>query len=221
MNKYRHEIKYIISTSEALILKSRLKMIMTPDINGLEGYFIRSLYFDTPDNLYYFEKMAGVEYRKKYRIRFYNMDDSYISLEKKCKDNNMTYKKQARLTKEEVNKILDGNLDISSDNPLIKEFLNIIKINGLKPSVIVDYDRYALTYPISDVRITFDSNIKSDIYNYNLFDDDSIYNVCDENTLVLEVKYNEILPEAIAIILETSVLQRTAFSKFAKCRSVK
>ena len=48
MNKYRHEIKYIISTSEALILKSRLKMIMTPDINGLEGYFIRSLYFDTP-----------------------------------------------------------------------------------------------------------------------------------------------------------------------------
>ena len=175
MNKYRHEIKYLINIKDALILQNRLKSLMQPDMHGMDGYFIRSLYFDTPDNMYYYEKISGVEYRRKYRIRLYNKDDSYIVLEKKCKDNNMTYKKQARLTKEEVLKILEGK-EIETTNPLIDEFIRCIKINGLKPSVIVDYNRYALTYPISDVRITFDSNIKSGIYNYDIFDyDNTIY----------------------------------------------
>ncbi len=220
MNKYRHEIKYIINTREAEILKNRLKMIMTPDFHGIDGYFIRSLYFDTPDNLYYYEKISGVEYRKKYRIRLYDRNDSYIVLEKKCKDNNMTYKRQAKISKLDVDRILSGK-GIENNDPLIKEFEREIKIHGLRPSVIVDYNRYALTYPISDVRITFDSNIKSGIYNYDLFNYNSCYDVCDENTLVLEVKYNEILPEAIAIILGTCNIGRTSFSKFAKCRGIK
>ena len=57
MSKYRHEVKYLINTNEAEILKRRLLSIMEPDKNGKEGYFIRSLYFDTPDNKYYHEKM--------------------------------------------------------------------------------------------------------------------------------------------------------------------
>ena len=95
-------------------------------------------------------------------------------------------------------------------------------MRGLKPSVIVDYYRIAFTYPVSDVRVTFDYNIKSGLYNYNIFDENIIsQEVIDNNLLVLEVKFNEILPEAIAIILKTIPTCRQAFSKFATCRSVK
>lgn len=222
MSKYRHEVKYLINTNEAEILKRRLLSIMEPDKNGKEGYFIRSLYFDTPDNKYYHEKMDGVLYRRKYRIRMYNKSDSVISLEKKCKDDNLTYKKQARITKETLKELLENKLSIDDcDNELLKEFVIAKKLYGLLPSVMVDYDRFALTYPISDVRITFDSNIRSGVYNYDLFKYDTSYGILDNNVIVLEVKYNEILPASIEAILRTSRIARSSFSKFARCRSIK
>ena len=83
----------------------------------------------------------------------------------------------------------------------MKEFITDIKVFGLKPSVIVDYKRLAYTYHISEVRITFDERIKSGLYNCNLFNINRItYDVIDNNEVVLEVKFNEVLPEHISII---------------------
>ena len=80
----------------------------------------------------------------------------------------------------------------------------------------------AFTYPVSDVRVTFDYNIKSGRYNYDIFDENIVSEpVIENNLLVLEVKFNEVLPEAIAIILKTIPTCRQAFSKFAACRSIK
>lgn len=221
--QYRHEIKYIISKSQAEILKRRLSMIMYPDPNGLEGYFIRSLYFDSPNSDAYYEKMDGIEFRRKYRIRIYNKDNKYIRLEKKIKDNDMTAKEQVLITKKQCLDLVSGNISLDGiDNKLLKEFIIEIKTKNLKPSVIVDYDRYALLYPVSDVRITFDSNIKSGKYNSNLFDFNYCRtNVIENNLLVLEVKYNEVLPESLAIILTTIPSIRNSFSKFAMCRGIK
>lgn len=223
MSKYRHEIKFLINENQANILKDRLSMIMTADDNGKYGYFIRSLYYDTPTNKAYYEKLDGVEYRRKYRIRMYNKDDNYIRLEKKIKDNDMTAKEQIRISKEECLKIMHNELSFyDMEDNLLKEFLIDIKTKNLVPSVIVDYDRYALTYPISDVRVTFDYNIKSGIYNYNLFDfDNTNYNILEDGMIVLEVKFNDFLPEVIGIILRTIPSIRNAFSKFAMCRMVK
>ena len=97
-----------------------------------------------------------------------------------------------------------------------------MKRKHLKPSVIVDYTRIAYTYPISDVRITFDSQIKSGRYDYELFDFElPTISVMEDQNVVLEVKFNEVLPEAIAMILATVPMYRQAVSKFALCRSVK
>ena len=221
--QYRNEIKFTITKNCAKILQDRLIKIMNIDINGQNGYLIRSLYFDTPNQDAYYEKIDGAPYRQKYRIRIYNKDESFIRLEKKMKHNNMTAKEQVKISKETCMKILDNSLSIYDvDNELLKEFLSLIKINNLMPSVIVDYERLALTYPISDVRITFDSNIKSGKYNYDLFDyQNNTYKVIDDDLLILEVKYNEILPEPIKLILSTIPMNRQAFSKFAACRSIK
>lgn len=213
----------------SLILKQRLALAMDVDKNSVNldnTYFIRSLYFDDINSTAYYEKIDGVLYRKKYRIRIYNNDSSFIRLERKWKHNNMTSKDQLKISKENCINLLTNQFDnIDKDllnNNLMKEFITDIKVFGLKPSVIVDYKRLAYTYPISEVRITFDERIKSGLYNCNLFNMNRItYDVIDNNEVVLEVKFNEVLPEHISIILQTIPMYRQAVSKFALCRSIK
>ncbi len=227
MRKYRNEIKFIISKTMAEVLKQRLSLIMSVDTNSYNSdnsYLIRSLYFDNENSDAYYEKMDGVEYRKKYRIRIYNFDDKFIRLECKYKHNNMTSKDQILIDKELCSKIINGKIDeidLTKDN-LLRQFALDYRLNRLNPSIIVDYNRVAFTYHVSDVRITFDSQIKSGMYNYNLFDKNATtYRVIDDNQMVLEVKFNEILPESIALILQTVPTFRQAFSKFATCRNIK
>ena len=227
MRKYRNEIKFIISKTMAEVLKQRLSLIMSVDNNSYNSdnsYLIRSLYFDNENSDAYYEKMDGVEYRKKYRIRIYNFDDKFIRLECKYKHNIMTSKDQILIDKELCIKIIDGKIDeidLTKDN-LLRQFALDYRLNRLEPSIIVDYNRVAFTYHVSDVRITFDSQIKSGMYNYNLFDKNATtYRVIDDNQMVLEVKFNEILPESIALILQTVPTFRQAFSKFAACRNIK
>ena len=119
--QYRHEIKYTISKTQAYILKERLLKIMEIDPYGKRGYFIRSLYFDTPTNEAYNEKLDGVLNRRKYRIRLYNLDDSFIRLEKKIKDDNMTAKEQTKISKSDLDKILSNKFNIEEyDDKLLK-----------------------------------------------------------------------------------------------------
>ena len=224
--KYRHELKFKISNSAAEVLKQKLSLILGKDKNAYYSdgsYLIKSLYFDDRDSSSYYEKMDGVLYRKKYRIRMYNDVDTFIRLEKKMKHNNYTAKEQMLISKDIYSKILNGKVD-EIDNPegLLLEFITNYKNKGLVPSVIVEYHRTAFTYPISDVRITFDSNIQSSLYNYDLFNTSyPRYNVDEPGKQVLEVKFNEILPLHIAHILNDIPACREAVSKFAICRSIK
>ena len=224
--KYRHELKFKISESAAEVLKQKLSLIMGTDNNGYfddGSYLIKSLYFDDLNSKSYYEKMDGVLYRKKYRIRIYNNDDTFIRLEKKMKHNNMTAKEQMLISKDIYCKILEGKLnEIDNASGLLLEFLNDSKTKGLIPSIIVGYHRLAFTYPISDVRITFDSNIESGLYNYDLFESQApTYRDDEKGKVVLEVKFNEILPLHIANILNDIPSCREAVSKFAICRSIK
>ena len=224
--KYRHELKFKISNAAAEILKQKLSLILDKDNNAYYedgSYLIKSLYFDDLNSSSYYEKMDGILYRKKYRIRIYNNDDSFIRLEKKMKHNNMTAKEQMLISKDIYSKILNGKInEIDDADGLLLEFLGDMKTHGLIPSIVVGYHRTAFIYPISDVRITFDSNIESGLYNYDLFDKEMpTYRVDEVGKQVLEVKFNEVLPLHIASILGDIPSCREAVSKFAICRSIK
>lgn len=224
--KYRHELKFKISNSAAEVLKQKLSLILNKDKNAYYSdgsYLIKSLYFDDLDSSSYYEKMDGVLYRKKYRIRIYNNNDEFIRLEKKMKHNTYTAKEQILISKDIYSKILNGKLDeIDSPTGLLEEFITNSKTKHLVPSVIVLYHRIAFTYPISEVRITFDSHIQSGLYNYDLFDKEvPMYDVSEPGKQVLEVKFNEVLPLHIANILNDIPSCKEAVSKFAICRSIK
>lgn len=227
MRKYRYELKYIITPKIAYILKKRLLAIMDVDelaLGGSDGYTISSLYFDDLDSTAFFEKLDGVLYRTKYRIRVYDYSDSFIRLERKLKHENMTSKDQTKISKKTFYDILEGNIDnmALTEDKLYNEFVKDVRLHNLKPAVIVEYKRLALTYPVSDVRITFDSSVRSGLYNYDLFDPNlRTYSVLDADKIILEVKFNDYLPAHISTILKTVPSYRQAVSKFALCRALK
>lgn len=220
-DNYRYELKFLLTKRKAEILKYRLSLVMDKDINSINPdgeYYIRSLYFDDIFNSAYYEKINGLRNREKYRIRCYNLDDSYISLEMKGKTGDLTYKRRDVITKEEYLLLTTSNynkIDTTSRG-VLNDFIQVMKTKNIKPSVIVDYKRTTYTYPYEDVRITFDEDITSGKFNYDLFSKDiNLYNVLEENQVILEVKYNNRLPSFLNDVIKTVPMIRIAVSKFA------
>ena len=218
--KYRHEYKHEISCSDMLVLRSRLSAIMKKDIHAVDGkYFIRSLYFDNPQDKALKEKRNGVNKREKFRIRYYNYDTSVIHLEKKSKINGLCVKESAFLTKEMAQAIVDGDYGwmLKSNEPLIQELYSKIKSQGLRPKTIVDYEREPFVFSAGNVRVTLDYNIRTGI-NCTDFLNPECVTVPTGNSIILEVKWDEFLPDIIRDAVQLPSCRTQTFSKYAVCR---
>lgn len=226
MTKPRHEIKIFINYSDYISIKNRLKNFAKLDKNaGDDGiYHIRSLYFDNFNDKALMEKINGYNRREKFRIRFYNNDHTFIKLEKKSKANGLCYKSSALLTKIECEKILNGDIEFLKDSnkDILKEFYCKLKYQCLKPKTIVDYNREAYIFAPGNVRVTIDSNLKSGLYSTNIFDANlPTLGLVTENPIILEIKYDNFLPDIIRDLIQTNIRSQTAVSKYAACRLIK
>lgn len=222
--RYRHEYKIFINLGDYYIIQSRLKHIMKLDRNaGQNGqYSIRSIYFDDLKDSALFEKISGVNPREKFRIRFYNNDTSFIRLEKKIKDNGLTAKFNTRITKEECLAIIDGDIDwlSSSNKKLLNELYIKMKSGLFKPKTIVDYIREAYIYFPGNVRVTFDKSIRSGLFSTDVFNQNlPTVETLNPNLMILEVKYDEFIPDVITDIIQTGQRRVKSVSKYALCRT--
>lgn len=218
---FRHEWKHEINYSDMLILRQRLKAVMKPDENAVDGkYFIRSLYFDNISDKALREKIDGVNCREKFRIRYYNNDTSLIHLEKKSKINGLGNKQSASITAEEAQKIVDGDFDwmINSDRPLVQELYSKMKSQGLRPKTIVDYTREPFVFSAGNVRVTLDYDIRTGLYCTDFLNPDCITIPAGNAPIILEVKWDEFLPSVIRDIVQLESRRTAAFSKYAVCR---
>ena len=216
--RYRNEIKYLISQNEIPIIQSRLDPLMVIDKNAKNGkYLISSLYFDDYFNRSYFDVDDGTDVKDKFRIRLYDHDDSFIRLEKKHKRNNMTMKKSCSVDKEMTDLLIKGGYprDIAGKSAVLLELTYKIMSSRYKPVIIVDYERIPYVYKEGNVRITLDMNIESsvDIDNFLRY---PRYRrpVLPEGVHLLEVKYDEFLPDFIYGLLNDLNLQQISFSKY-------
>lgn len=196
---------------------------MKPDSNaGPDGnYLIRSLYFDTPDDKALMEKISGVDNREKFRIRLYNHNDSYIRLEKKIKVNGLTAKLSTKLTKDQCSDILNGNIEWMKDsnNQVLNEVYHKMRHQRLAPRTIVDYDREAYVYKAGNVRVTIDKSIRTGITSTDIFSKDlPTVEALDKKMAVLEVKFDEFLPDIISDIVQLGDRHKLSVSKYALCR---
>lgn len=219
--KYRHELKYLISWADKAELTTRMSPVLKLDPHATNGgYFIRSLYFDDYWNTAYEEKDAGVLLRKKYRIRIYNCSDRSIKLERKKKFGSYIYKEAAPLTHAEFDAILAGDYDFLLHSPrrLCQEFYTECVCNVLRPRVIVDYDREPWIMDAGTVRVTFDQNVRAAVGSWNIFDSTlPTLPVLEPGKLVMEVKFTEYLPQIVRDILPPRAQELTAVSKYVLC----
>ena len=213
--EYRKEVKYLVSDNDFNLINENLKMLLKKDKYCINNFYtITSIYFDNYKNASYNQVKCGVSKRWKYRIRFYNLDDSFIKLEKKYKEN-LTKKSDITISKEMLNNILNNNLRINRNNsPLLNEFILKIKTEALKPVMCIEYDRIPYVYKLGNVRVTLDYNIRYNKKFDNLFD--STKKMYYLNSKVLEVKYNEFIPDFISKKIGLNYLNQTSFSKFLK-----
>ena len=218
---YRHEWKHVISYTDMLVLRQRLKAIMQVDRNAVDGkYFIRSLYFDTPTDTALREKLDGVSKREKFRIRYYNHNTSLIHLEKKSKLAGLGNKQSANLTAEEAQKIVDGDIEwmLHAKHPLIRELYSKIQTQQLRPKTIVDYVREPFVYAPGNVRVTLDYDIRTGLGCTDFLNPDCPTVSAGDSPIILEVKWDEFLPDIIRSAVQLEGRRVTAFSKYAQCR---
>lgn len=221
--KYRSELKHYINVSDYLAIRNRLIHIMSLDKNARTNkeYKIRSLYFNNLQDKALLEKINGINPREKFRIRFYNDDHSFIKLEKKSKINGLCAKVSESITKEQCNSLLRGEIDFlkDSDKDLFVELYTKMKGQLLRPKTIVDYKREAYVYRIGNVRVTFDKSIRTGIYSKDIFDENlPTVQAIDNRYIVMEVKFDEFLPEIIRDIIQTNERRAAAISKYAAAR---
>ena len=225
LSVYRSEDKYLINRLEVAAIKERLGIILTKDINsGENGYIVRSLYFDSINNIDYSTKLAGTENRKKIRIRVYSPYDTTCKLEVKQKFGSLQHKISITISKEDAIALTNGDYSV-----LTKYFdhsANAIKIYTImvmgcyRPVVLIEYDRLAFTHPLYNTRITLDMNVRASESNFDLFSLNPMYTPLMNEGTILEVKYNEKLLKTVSDALKPFNLTQVAVSKYVMGRKV-
>lgn len=220
---YRNEIKYLVSETQLVLLENRIRNLIQPDRHaGADGtYQIRSLYFDDFENTYYRENEMGTDPREKFRIRIYNGDPGRISLELKKKQHSMTQKLSCLLTEEQCRELMAGRpLPADPSYPPVLQKMNLLmKTRLLKPKVIVEYDRTPFVEKLGNTRVTLDRNIRSSNAVASFLEKRvPARPIMPAGKQILEVKYDEFLPDYLYRNLQLSHLRQTTFSKYYLCR---
>lgn len=220
---FRHELKYYINQGDAQVLSRRLSLTMDRDQNADEygEYHIRSLYFDDTINSAVRDKLDGVDERKKYRIRIYNLSDEVISLECKQKVGQYIHKRSMRIDRQLCEELCMGEYGslLHLEAPLAREMYYQMSCRMLRPAVIVDYVREAFVAPYQDVRITFDKDLRTGVFSKDIFDPEiPTVRAMEGYDMILEVKFNKFLPEYYHRLVQVDASMHSAVSKYVICR---
>ena len=218
---YRHEWKHEINQADLLVLRQRLKAVASPDPHAVDGkYMIRSLYFDNAADKALREKLDGISRREKFRIRFYNGDTSVIRLEKKSKTGGLGKKQSVNLTAVQVLDLVNGCADWMADSQedLIRELYIKMRIQRLRPKIIVDYIREPFIFGPGNVRVTLDYDIRTGFRCEDFLNPACVTVPAGDAPMILEVKWDNFLPDIIRDAIRLPGRRVTAFSKYAQCR---
>ena len=225
----RYEFKYLLPHKKANMIENEIKNFMILDQNAEKNknknYFVRSLYFDNEIFTNFYEKVDGMEIRKKFRIRVYSKDKnskSPIFLEMKGRRNQRTYKLRTKIDKKHIRYLVNNeNLNYLSkiytnQNNVINHFIYDSLKKKIKPKVLVDYDRKAYFNKFGLLfRLTFDNNILASPAS-DLFDTKKLnFKETRAGYTVLELKFERSIQPWFHRIIQNYNLSRISISKFA------
>lgn len=215
----RKELKYYITSNTYIVLFNLFRKILKQDKHNKNGksYYVRSLYFDTLNNKSFEEKMAGIEERAKYRLRIYDINTKFVKFEMKSKFNNSLLKESATISRKDAIEIQNMNYEVmlKYNNPVLNKAYLEFKKRHYSPVVMVDYFRDAFIYDFNKIRIVFDKFLKSTPIQLDIFNKDPFpTNKLKKGLVIMEIKYNNFIPEFIKKILQIPSFERSAISKY-------
>lgn len=220
----REEKKFLLNYLEFYKVKGFLSQVMISDShNKAEGYMVRSLYFDTVDDLCFIEKLDGVSKRKKIRLRVYDPNDNSAYLEIKQKDGVYQEKRSLKILKKDALELIEGNYDVllNYKGKFALECYSILKEGNYKPKTVVEYRRMAFIAKENNIRITLDGDIRATEANFNIFDPNLLlYPVLSKTKVVLEVKFNGFLLDYIKNFIDHVEKSELSVSKYCLARNV-
>lgn len=220
----RKEEKYLITLLDARRYINNLEKFMQQDRhNGVGGYNIRSLYFDSLNDRDFIEKEEGVFIRKKIRLRLYNPQGTYAILEMKQKQGENQFKRSLRIEREDAILLTKGIYTplLKYKQPFAQECFTIMSMECYRPKTIVEYNRKALIAKENRIRITFDSILKATESCYDLFSENlCLYPVMEQSLVVMEIKYNGFLLNYIKDMVQEVNRSNLSVSKYCLGRSV-
>lgn len=220
----RFELKYYLNHIQSDQMLLQLSRLMDTDkyCANQEGYRVRSLYFDSIDDECLYQKQSGLLHRQKIRLRTYG--DTPVKTAKfeiKHKHGQIVKKDSVTVKKSDAEAICQGNYArlLDYDNPVLNKIYTTFVTKAYKPKVIVEYQRMAYVLPISNIRITFDQNLRSNINHLDLFSTvKDTMPVVLEGKQILEVKYDQFFPGYLKKVLSGANTERMAISKYTLAR---
>ncbi len=219
---FRVEKKYELSLVETARIRAVLDACLKQDVNnGIAGYSVRSLYFDTVYNDDLLDKESGLEYRHKIRLRTYNPNSEKVSIERKAKQGQFQYKQSLLISREQAENMMNCNYDFlkEMENPFANELYYIMTTSLYRPKVLIEYKRRAYVVEENSIRITLDSDIGATFGTLDLFDNVVAFTHFLVPT-VLEVKYNNFLLDYVKDIVNMADKLEISVSKYAiACRN--
>lgn len=219
----RREEKYPLSVIDMSNYKAKFSAILMTDKFSKNGsYMVRSLYFDTPDDKDFFDKLKEQNLRRKIRLRIYSPYDTKAKLELKQKENIFQKKRSLTISREDAVELINSNYTVllKYDDDFAREIYSIMCMYAYKPKSIVEYQRYALMAKENNIRLTFDSDIRATESSFDLFSENLPLNpVFPKDKIVFEVKYDKFLLGYISEIISTINVKNVTSSKYCLSRT--
>lgn len=220
-NRYEHKYMLDHQTFEKVIKILDEHMVMDSHNEGHTPYTIANIYFDTPDDYLIRTSLSKPDYREKLRLRSYGTPDenSKVFLEIKKKFKGIVNKRRTKLKLDEAYTFLE-----SGKAPEHKDYMNtqvldeleyFLKIYDVSPKLYIAYDRIAyFEKDNTDLRISFDMNIRSRRYDLALEKGDYGQRLLPEDVYIMEIKTSLAKPLWLTHTLAELYIKRTRFSKY-------
>lgn len=220
-NRYEHKYLMDKATYKKLIAVIGEHMELDKFNQGGKPYTISNIYYDTPDDFLIRRSVESPKYKEKLRLRAYGVPgrDAKVFLEIKKKYNGLVNKRRTALRLSDAYDFAQtGKIPEKKDGlnlQVAKEIEYFLKMYELSPKLYLAYDRIAyFEKGNTDLRISFDANIRTRRYDLKLEHGDYGAQLLDRNLYLMEIKTSLSKPLWLTKVLTELGVKRIGFSKY-------
>lgn len=221
----RYEKKFMIDDITFKEIQKRFEQHMEMDefnkVNGM--YTVSNIYYDTVDNELIHRSLSKPIYKEKLRLRAYGVPEQHMKgyLEIKKKYKGLVNKRRTSMVIADAYHFMETGRKPEEKSYHNKQVINEIEFflrrYKLQPAIYIAYDRIAFFSKKSkDLRITFDSNIRTRRYDLSLEAGDHGEQLIGSDLILMEIKAENAFPLWLSRMLSEMEVYPISFSKYGQ-----